>query len=125
MARIAASYRAWVDLFEKLKEGTAGGSDCATGEPTTVNGVHLCAVGYDELGRAEHVRTKHCRLGESLCLTPTGANWRGRIKTQVYDEGRRQVRKALKALPEWWQPASTAWVARARRNSEGPFISVH
>jgi hypothetical protein len=36
--QIAASYREWVDLFEKAKYWTSGSSDSPTGGPTLIEG---------------------------------------------------------------------------------------
>lgn len=33
--------------------------------------------------------------------------------------------QTLKALPDWWQPGSTVWAARAHRDPAEPFISVY
>jgi len=41
------------------------------------------------------------------------------------DDERERAWQILKALPVWWEPGSTAWVARAYRNPAEPFVSVY
>lgn len=41
------------------------------------------------------------------------------------DDERLQAWNVLKTQPEWWQPGSTVWAARAHRDSAEPFISVY
>jgi uncharacterized membrane protein len=64
-----------VENFEKsplVREsgmGTAGGNGNPTGGPAMNKGGHLWALGFDDIERAEQVRTAIGRLGESRCLT--------------------------------------------------------
>jgi nitroimidazol reductase NimA-like FMN-containing flavoprotein (pyridoxamine 5'-phosphate oxidase superfamily) len=41
------------------------------------------------------------------------------------DDERERAWQVLKALPEWWQPGSTAWAARAHRDPAEPYIPVY
>ena len=61
MARIAASYRGWVDMFEKAKQGRAVAA--APGGTTMSELGHLWAIGYDDVARADQVRNEITELG--------------------------------------------------------------
>jgi uncharacterized protein len=64
------------------------------------------------------------QIGEAI--PPWSADGR---QYQCDDKGRDDKRElawqVLKALPEWWQPGSTAWAARAHRDSAEPYIPVY
>ena len=54
MARIAASYRGWVDMFEKAKQGRAVAA--APGGRDDDERAGIGAIGYDDMARADQVR---------------------------------------------------------------------
>jgi nitroimidazol reductase NimA-like FMN-containing flavoprotein (pyridoxamine 5'-phosphate oxidase superfamily) len=63
-------------------------------------------------------------VAEAMLAWSAGSHQR-QCDTEVCDDERERAWQILQALPEWWQPASTAWAARAHRNPAEPFISVY
>jgi nitroimidazol reductase NimA-like FMN-containing flavoprotein (pyridoxamine 5'-phosphate oxidase superfamily) len=53
--------------------------------------------------------------------------WIGEATPQTggCDDERRLAWQVLKALPDWWQPASTVWASRAHRNPAEPLTPVY
>jgi nitroimidazol reductase NimA-like FMN-containing flavoprotein (pyridoxamine 5'-phosphate oxidase superfamily) len=89
--------------------------------------VSVVAFGrYEELSEARG-RDKVRRPAQELPLPVSEGTWVGEAtpETQECGDERHHAWQVLKALPEWWQPASTAWAARARSNPAEPFVSVY
>jgi nitroimidazol reductase NimA-like FMN-containing flavoprotein (pyridoxamine 5'-phosphate oxidase superfamily) len=51
--------------------------------------------------------------------------WSEDSRHRQFDDERERAWRVLKVLPEWCEPGSAAWAARARRNPAEPFISVY
>jgi len=59
-------------------------------------------------------------------MLPWSADSRHRqCADEVCADERERAWQILKALPEWWQPGSTAWAARAHSDPAEPFIPVY
>ncbi len=63
-------------------------------------------------------------FGETMPAWSVDSRHRPCDDEECNDE-RKRAWQILKALPEWWQPGSTAWAARAHRESAEPFIPIY
>ena len=81
---------------------------------------------YEELpepskGEGVRLRAQEYPRQVGAAIPPWSADSRQR---QVDDE-RELAWQVLQTLPVWWQPGSTAWAARAHRDSAEPYIPVY
>ena len=94
--------------------------------------VSVIATGrYEELPESPasdgaRLRTQeHPRLADEAIHTRSADSRHRQCADEACDDERERAWQILKVLPEWWQPGSTAWAARAHRNPSEPFISVY
>ena len=94
--------------------------------------VSVIATGrYEELpetsgsdGARLRAQERPRQVGEAMPAWSADSRHRQCDEEGCNDE-RERAWQVLKTLPVWWQPGSTAWAARAHRDSAEPFISVY
>jgi nitroimidazol reductase NimA-like FMN-containing flavoprotein (pyridoxamine 5'-phosphate oxidase superfamily) len=88
--------------------------------------VSVVATGhYEELPHAAQGDGSPARMPERSGSPPGVV--RPRAVDDVHhhaDDERRVIGAVLRNLPEWWQPGSAVWAARAHRDPAAPFVSV-
>lgn len=94
--------------------------------------VSVIAIGrYEELpetpgsnGAGLRAQEHRRQVGETI--SPWSVDSRQRqCNVEGCDSARERAWQVLKDLPEWWQPGSTAWAARAHRDPAEPCIPVY
>jgi nitroimidazol reductase NimA-like FMN-containing flavoprotein (pyridoxamine 5'-phosphate oxidase superfamily) len=93
--------------------------------------VSVIATGrYEELpeapGNGARLRSQERPRNVGETISPWSAdNGHRQCEEEGCEDERERAWQILKALPEWWQPGSTAWAVRAHRDPAEPYIPVY